>query len=128
MFTSGATESNNLAIKGYTEFLSHSQPGKNHIITTVIEHKCVLETCRQLELKGYKVDYLKVDKDGLIDLEEFESKITDNTIMASIMMVNNEMGAIQDVETIGSICRKHKILFHSDGAQAFCKIPIDVNK
>ena len=126
VFTSGATESNNLAIKGVARFNKNE---KNHIITTKIEHKCVLESCKYLELnEGFKITYLNVDKDGLIDLEQLEKSITDKTVLVSVMCVNNEIGTIQDIENIGKICRKHNVYFHTDCAQAFGKIPLDVEK
>lgn len=125
IFTSGATESNNAALKGVARFYSKT---KKHIITTQTEHKCVLDTCRHLQDEGFDITYLKVGQDGLIDLEELEKSIRKDTAIVSIMGVNNEIGVIQPLEDIGRICRKHKVFFHSDCAQAFGKIPIDVNK
>lgn len=125
IFTSGATESNNLAIKGVARFYKDQ---KNHIITVSTEHKCVLDACRHLEQEGFKVTYLAVKADGLIDLEELKNAITDKTSLISIMAVNNEIGVIQPLEEIGKICRENKIFFHSDIAQGFGKIPIDVQK
>lgn len=125
IFTSGATESNNAALKGVARFYSKT---KRHIITTQTEHKCVLDTCRHLHDEGFDVTYLKVNEDGLIDLEELEKSIRKDTAIVSIMGVNNEIGVIQPLEEIGRICRKHKVFFHSDCAQAFGKIPMDVNK
>ncbi|GMM47903.1 cysteine desulfurase [Pichia kluyveri] len=125
IFTSGATESNNAALKGVARFYSKT---KKHIITTQTEHKCVLDTCRHLQDEGFEVTYLKVNEDGLIDLEELEKTIRKDTAIVSIMGVNNEIGVIQPLEEIGKICRKHKVFFHSDCAQAYGKIPIDVNK
>jgi len=124
VFTSGATESNNLAIKGAGQF-PHRRG--NHIVTTRVEHKCVLECCRQLESQGLRVSYLDVDSNGLIDLAALAAAIVDDTILVSIMAVNNETGVIQPMAEIGAICRDRGIWFHSDGAQAVGKIPIDVN-
>jgi cysteine desulfurase len=123
IFTSGATESNNLAIRGVAEFY---RDRKNHIVTTVTEHKCVLDTCRHLEQNGFEVTYLPVQKNGLIDLEELRAAITDKTVVVSIMAVNNEIGVIQPLEEIGKICREKKTFFHTDAAQAAGKIPLDV--
>lgn len=125
IFTSGATESNNLAIKGVAEFYSGK---KRHIITLNTEHKCVLDACRHLEEKGFTVTYLPVKSNGIVDLEVLENAITENTSIVSIMAVNNETGVIQPLEEIGKICRSKGVFFHSDIAQAFGKIPIDVNK
>ena len=123
IFTSGATESNNLAIKGVAEFYKDR---KNHIITIVTEHKCVLDTCRHLELEGFKVTYLPVQQNGLIDLEQLRAAITDKTVVVSIMAVNNEIGVIQPLAEIGAICREKGAFFHTDAAQAAGKIPLDV--
>ena len=123
IFTSGATESNNLAIRGVAEFYKDR---KNHVVTTVTEHKCVLDTCRHLEQNGFEVTYLPVQKNGLIDLEQLRAAITDKTVVVSIMAVNNEIGVIQPLEEIGKICREKKTLFHTDAAQAAGKIPLDV--
>jgi cysteine desulfurase len=125
IFTSGATESNNLAIKGVARFYKDK---KNHIITAVTEHKCVLDTCRHLEREGFKVTYLPVQKNGLIDLEELKAAITDQTAIVSIMAVNNEIGVIQPLKEIGAICRERGVFFHTDAAQAFGKIPLDVEE
>ncbi len=125
IFTSGATESNNLAIKGVAEM--YREKG-NHIITQVIEHKAVLDTCKHLEKLGYRVTYLPVSKDGLIDLEELKRAMDDKTILVSIMAANNEIGAVQPVAEIGAICRERGVIFHTDAVQAVGKIPIDVNK
>lgn len=124
IFTSGATESNNLAIKGIA-FAQH--PAKNHIITVKTEHECVLASARTLERMGFDVAYLDVDHDGLIDLAELENAITEKTSLVSIMAVNNEIGVIQDLTNIGKICRKYGVIFHTDAAQAVGKIPLDVN-
>ncbi len=125
IFTSGATESNNLAIKGVARFYKDQ---KNHIITVATEHKCVLDACRHLEQEGFDVTYLPVKADGLIDLEDLKKAITNKTLLVSVMAINNEIGVIQPLEEIGKICRANKIFFHSDIAQAFGKIPIDVEK
>ena len=124
VFTSGATESNNLAIKGVLDFYGED---KNHIITCVTEHKCVLDTCRHLEKKGFEITYLPVQKNGLIDLETLKAAITDKTALVSIMFVNNEIGVIQPIKEIGQICRERGVFFHTDAAQAVGKIPVDVN-
>ena len=125
IFTSGATESNNLAIKGLADFYGDK---KNHIITCVTEHKCVLESCRLLSERGFEVTYLQVNKDGLIDIKGLESKINDKTLLVSIMGVHNEIGVIQPLKEIGEICRKNSVFFHTDCAQAIGKINIDVNE
>jgi cysteine desulfurase len=125
IFTSGATESNNLAIKGVAEM--YREKG-NHIISQVIEHKAVLDTCKRLEKQGYRVTYLPVSKDGLIDLEELKRAIDDKTILVSIMAANNEIGVLQPIAEIGKICHERGVLFHTDGVQAVGKIPVDVNK
>ena len=123
IFTSGATESNNLAIRGVAEFYKDR---KNHIVTTVTEHKCVLDTCRHLEQQGFEVTYLPVQKNGLVDLETLRAAVTDKTVVVSIMAVNNEIGVIQPLAEIGKICREKKAFFHTDAAQAAGKIPLDV--
>jgi len=123
VWTSGATESNNLAIKGAAQF--YKQKG-NHIITVKTEHKAVLDTCRQLEREGFEVTYMDVQPNGLVDLAAFEAAITDKTILASVMHVNNEIGVIQDLNAIGTICRKHGVIFHVDGAQSAGKVEIDM--
>ena len=123
IFTSGATESNNLAIKGVAHFYKDK---KDHIVTCVTEHKCVLDACRHLEQEGFRVTYLPVRTDGLIDLEKLKESITDKTALVSIMTVNNEIGVIQPVREIGRICRERGVFFHTDCAQAFGKIPLDV--
>ena len=123
IFTSGATESNNLALKGVARFYKDR---KNHIITCVTEHKCVLDSCRHLELEGFDVTYLPVEPNGLVDLDRLKDAITDKTVMVSIMAVNNEIGVIQPIAEIGAICRERKVFFHTDAAQAAGKIPLDV--
>ena len=125
IFTSGATESNNLAIKGVADFYGDK---KNHIITCVTEHKCVLESCRHLDGKGFNITYLPVSSDGLIDLDLLKKEITEKTLMVSIMGVHNEIGVIQPLEEIGRICRENDVFFHTDCAQAVGKIPLDVEK
>jgi cysteine desulfurase len=124
IFTSGATESNNLAIKGAAQF--YKSKGKNHIITCITEHKCVLDACRHLEQDGFEVTYLPVQKDGLIDLNVLKAAIKPNTVLVSIMAVNNEVGVIQPLADIGKLCREHGVFFHTDAAQAVGKIPLDV--
>lgn len=123
-FTSGATESNNIAIKGIADF--YRQTGKNHIITQQTEHKCVIESCRYMETHGCQVTFLEVDKDGLISLEALRQAITPQTCLVSIMGVNNETGVMQDLAAIGALCRERQIVFHSDCAQTFGKIPLSV--
>ena len=125
VFTSGATESNNLALKGVARFY---QDKKNHIITPVTEHKCVLDTCRHLEQEGFEITYLPVQPNGLVDLDEIKAAITERTVLVSVMGVNNEIGVVQPLKEIGAICREHKVFFHSDCAQAVGKIPLDVNE
>lgn len=124
IFTSGATESNNLAIKGVAHFYKDK---KNHIITTVTEHKCVLDSCRHLEMEGFEVTYLPVQQNGIVDLEVLKAAITPKTVIVSIMAVNNEIGVIQPLAAIGKICREKGVFFHTDAAQAVGKIAIDVN-
>ncbi len=125
VWTSGATESDNLAIKGAAHF--YKSKGK-HIITSRTEHKAVLDTCRQLEREGYEVTYLDVMANGLIDLDVLEKAFRDDTILVSIMHVNNEIGVIQDIDAIGEMCRARKVVFHVDAAQSAGKLPIDVQK
>ncbi|MBJ2129572.1 IscS subfamily cysteine desulfurase [Alteromonas sp. IB21] len=123
VFTSGATESNNLAIKGVAE--GYAEKGK-HIITVATEHKAVLDTCEYLENQGFEVTYLKVQEDGLIKLTDLENALREDTILVSVMHVNNELGVIQDIQAIGDICRGHDVLFHVDGAQSVGKIAMDL--
>ena len=125
IFTSGATESDNLAIKGAAEM--YKEKG-NHIITAVTEHKAVLDTCKRLEKYGYRVTYLPVQKDGLVDLDDLKRAIDDKTILVTIMAANNEIGVVQPVAEIGKLCHERGVIFHSDATQAVGKIPIDVNK
>jgi cysteine desulfurase len=124
VFTSGATESNNLAIKGVAEM--YREKG-NHIITAVTEHKAVIDTCKRLEKEGYRVTYLQVRKDGLISLDELRAAITDKTILITIMTANNEIGVLQPIAEIGAIAKEKGILFHTDAVQAAGKIPFNVN-
>ncbi len=124
VFTSGATESDNLAIKGVAEF--YKEKG-NHIITTVIEHKAVLDTCKRLEKDGFVVTYLGVGKDGLVDPEDVRKAITDRTILVSVMLANNEVGTIQPLEAIGRITRERGVLFHSDAVQGVGRTPFHVD-
>ena len=124
IFTSGSTESNNLALKGIAEM--YRERG-NHIITQVTEHKAVLDTCKRLEKSGYRVTYLPVKADGLIDLEDLKRAFDDKTILVSIMFANNEIGVVQPVAEIGKLCRERNVIFHTDGVQAVGKILVDVN-
>ncbi|KAI5160103.1 cysteine desulfurase [Nematocida ausubeli] len=126
IFTSGATESNNIAIKGIARFLKQDMSEKPHIITTKIEHKSVLETCRDLEEEGFDVTYLSVNKNGLINIEDLKAAIRPQTVLASIIAVNNEIGTISPLKEIGKICKENNVFFHTDAAQAVGKIPIDV--
>ena len=125
VWTSGATESNNLAIKGAAQF--YKSRGK-HLVTVKTEHKAVLDTTRELERQGFEVTYLDVREDGLIDLEKFKAALRPDTILASVMFVNNEIGVIQDIPAIGAICRERGIVFHVDAAQATGKVEIDLKK
>jgi cysteine desulfurase len=125
IFTSGATESDNLAIKGVAEM--YREKG-NHIITAVTEHKAVLDTCKRLEKYGYRVTYLPVQKDGLINLDDLKRAMDDKTILVTIMAANNEIGVLQPIEEISRLCRERGVIFHSDATQAVGKIPVDVNK
>lgn len=123
IFTSGATESDNLAIKGAAHF--YQSKGK-HIITVKTEHKAVLDTCRELEREGFEISYLGVKENGLLDLDELKDAIRSDTILVSVMSVNNEIGVIQDIDLIGKICREKGVLFHTDAAQAAGKMSLDV--
>lgn len=125
VWTSGATESDNLAIKGAAHF--YSKNGK-HIITLKTEHKAVLDTCRQLEREGFEVSYLEPKEDGLVDLEKLTAAIREDTVLISIMHVNNEIGVIQDIQAIGEIARERKVIFHVDAAQSPGKAPIDLQE
>ena len=123
VWTSGATESDNLALKGAANF--YETRGK-HIVTVKTEHKAVLDTCRELERQGFEVTYLAVQEDGLLDLEAFKAALRPDTILASVMFVNNEIGVIQDIPAIGTLCRERGIIFHVDAAQATGKVAIDL--
>jgi len=123
VWTSGATESDNLAIKGAAHF--YQKKGK-HLITVKTEHKAVLDTCRQLEREGFEVTYLDPQPNGLVDLDAFRAALRDDTLLASVMHVNNEIGVIQDIATLGEICRERGVIFHVDAAQSAGKIPIDL--
>ncbi len=123
IFTSGATESNNLALKGVAHFY---QDRKNHVVTCVTEHKCVLEAAGRLERDGFRVSYLGVRDDGLVDLDELADAITEDTVLVSIMAAHNEIGILQPIAEIGALCREHGVFFHTDAAQAVGKIPLDV--
>jgi cysteine desulfurase len=125
IFTSGATESNNLAIQGVSRF--YREKGRR-VITSVIEHKCVLETFYALEREGFDVVRVPVSKNGIIDLQYLEESVNDETVLVSIMAVNNEIGTIQPIDEISEICRKKGVLFHTDAAQAVGKINVDVSK
>jgi cysteine desulfurase len=123
VWTSGATESNNLAIKGAAHF--YKSKGK-HLITVKTEHKAVLDTCRELERQGFEVTYLDVQADGLLDLEVLKAAIRPDTILVSVMYVNNEIGVVQDIPAIGALCREKGIIFHVDAAQATGRVDIDL--
>src|SRR5487761_1025394 len=123
IFTSGATESDNLAIKGVAEM--YREKG-NHIITAVTEHKAVLDTCKRLEKYGYRVTYMPVQKDGLIDLEDLKRAIDDKTILVTIMAASNEIGVLPPIAEIGKVCHERGVIFHTDATQAVGKVPIDV--
>ncbi|XP_024986092.1 cysteine desulfurase, mitochondrial [Cynara cardunculus var. scolymus] len=125
VFTSGATECNNISVKGVMHFYKEK---KKHVITTQTEHKCVLDSCRHLQQEGFEITYLPVKSDGLVDLNQLRSSIRSDTGLVSVMAVNNEIGVIQPMEEIGQICKEFNIPFHTDAAQALGKIPIDVNK
>ncbi|MGY8892759.1 MAG: IscS subfamily cysteine desulfurase [Burkholderiales bacterium] len=123
VWTSGATESNNLALKGAAQF--YKTKGK-HIITVKTEHKAVLDSCRELERQGFEVTYLNVQDDGLVNLDVFKAAIRPDTILASVMFVNNEIGVVQDMAAIGTVCREHGVIFHVDAAQATGRVDIDL--
>lgn len=125
VFTSGATESDNLAIKGVAHF--YGKKGK-HIITCKTEHKAVLDPCRQLEREGYEVTYLEPESNGIIDLNKLADAIREDTILVSIMHVNNEIGVIQDITAIGELCRERKVVLHVDAAQSIGKLPLDTQE
>jgi cysteine desulfurase len=125
IFTSGGTESNNLAIKGIA--FAHKDKGK-HIIITKIEHDCVLNSCKWLETQGYQVTYLNVDTEGFVNPDDLEKAIRNDTILVSVIHGNNEIGTIQDIKKLGEICRKHNVLFHTDACQSYTKTEINVKK
>lgn len=125
VWTSGATESNNLAIKGASHF--YSTKGK-HILTVATEHKAVIDAVRELEREGYTATYLEPEPNGMVDLEKFKKAIRPDTVLASVMIVNNEIGVIQDIEALGNICRENNVIFHVDAAQATGKVDIDLEK
>lgn len=125
IFTSGATESNNLAIKGIA--YSKKKYG-NHIITSTIEHKSVINSCKYLECNGFKVTWLKPERDGILNPDDLKLAINNNTILVSLMHVNNEIGTIQDIESFGEICKEKKVLLHIDASQSFGKLPINIKK
>ncbi|PPR18735.1 MAG: Cysteine desulfurase IscS [Alphaproteobacteria bacterium MarineAlpha9_Bin7] len=124
IFTSGATESNNLALKGAAQFYGDT---KRQIITVATEHKCVIETCQHLASNGYDIVFLPVQMNGLLDLDRLAGEVTHDTLLVSIMAAHNEIGVIQQISDIGELCREHDVLFHTDSAQAVGKIPMDVN-
>ena len=129
IFTSGATESNNLAIKGAAHFARaypRSGQARDHIVTLETEHKCVLESCRELEREGFRVTYLPVEPNGLVSLTKLEAALSERTLLVSVMAAHNEIGVIQPLAEIGALCRSKGVLFHSDAAQAFGKIPLHV--
>lgn len=123
IFTSGATESNNFAIKG----LALANPKKKHIIVSAIEHPSILETCNAMKKQGYKIDVIGVDNEGIVKVEEIKKKIKKDTLLVCVMHVNNEIGTVQPIEEIAKICKAKKVLFHVDAVQSFAKIPINVN-
>lgn len=125
-FTSGATESNNLVLKGLMEY--YGKEGKNHFIVSAIEHKCIMSSAHYLETKGFECTFLPVDSNGIINLRQLEQSIKPNTALVSIIAVNNEIGVIQPLQEIAELCLKHNVIFHSDAAQAIGKIDIDVEK
>ncbi|XP_076060830.1 nfs1 cysteine desulfurase [Oratosquilla oratoria] len=125
IFTSGATESNNISVKGVSRFYRSK---KRHVVTTQTEHKCVLDSCRALEGEGWEITYLPVQNSGVVSLEDVEAAIRPDTALVSVMMVNNEIGVTQPISEIGALCRAKKVFFHTDAAQAVGKIPIDVSK
>ncbi len=124
VFTSGGTEADNLAIEG----LALAHPDKKHIITSAIEHPAVLETCKTLEKQGYDVSYIPVDSEGIVDLDRLEQEIRDETLLVSIMHINNEIGTIQPIKKIAKICQEHGIYFHTDAVQSFGKLKLDMKK
>jgi len=128
VFTSGATESNNIAVKGVSNFYSQNKKKAKHIVTTQTEHKCVLDSCRYLQERGWEITYLPVQPNGLVDLKVVDAALREDTVLCSVMMVNNEIGVVQPIKEIGALCRAKGVFFHSDIAQALGKIPVDVNE
>jgi cysteine desulfurase len=128
IFTSGGTEGNNFVLKGLWFYQKERKTGKDHIITTKVEHDCILRTCKWLESQGCKVTYLDVDSEGFVNLEDLESAINEKTFLVSIIHGNNEIGTIQDLEKLGKVCSSSGVLFHTDACQSFTKVPIDVKK
>jgi len=128
IFTSGGTEGNNLALKGLFFYHKENKTGKDHIITTKIEHDCILNTCKWLKKQGAEITSLDVDKEGFVNPEDVKEAITGKTILVSVIHGNNEIGTIQDIEEIGKICKEKGVLFHTDACQSFTKVPIDVKK
>jgi cysteine desulfurase len=127
-FTSGGTESNNIAIYGSIQSGKKNNPTKNHLITSVIEHSAVYQPMKRLEGEGYEVTWLKVDNEGFVNLDELKASIKPNTLLVSIMHANNEVGTIQDIDSIGKLCRDNNVIFHTDAVQSAGKVPIDVKK
>ena len=125
VFTSGGTESNNFAIKGIA-FANRSKG--NHIITTKVEHKCILNSCGWLETQGFRVSYLDIDKEGFIDAEKLHELITEKTLLVSVIHGNNEIGTIQDLEAIGKVCKEHGVPLHTDACQSYTKTELNVKK
>lgn len=126
VFTGSGTEANNFVLKGL--FFANKEKGKNHIITTKIEHDCILNSCKWLETQGAKVTYLNVDSEGFVNLEELEKSINEKTLIVSVIHGNNEIGTIQDLESIGKICKKKGVLFHTDACQSYTKTKLDVSR
>ncbi len=128
IFTSGGTESNNIAISGLADWAKENQTNKNHIITCLTEHSAVKQPIKELEKQGFQVTWLKVNQEGFIDLQELEKCITDKTLLVSIMHANNEIGTIQDIKSIGEICKSKNIIFHTDAVQSAGKIPLNLKQ
>lgn len=128
IFTSGGTESNNFVLKGLAFLQEKNHTGKNHVITTKIEHPCILQSCKFLESKGFKVTYLNVDNEGFINPEELKSSITDKTFLVSVIHGNNEIGTIQNIAEIGKLCKENSVLFHTDACQSYTKTELNVKK
>ncbi|MBT4055735.1 cysteine desulfurase, partial [Candidatus Peregrinibacteria bacterium] len=128
VFTSGGTESNNMALKGLFWKEVEKGSGRNHIVTTKIEHACIVNTCKWLETQGCKVTYLDVDEEGFVSAEELKSVIRPETFVVSIIHGNNEIGTVQDLDVLGKVCREAGVLFHTDACQSFTKVPINVRR